>query len=173
MDTFSDMDSALAFVASAEFYAEWTAVRLPDGTYGCIRDYDILPDEIEWTYCQGLSYWVQGRDASVMEDSGLFEPCETWSGRPFAAASTAGYVRRALPGACEALESGRAVTFGLEVVYASDPATYCECDGGYASDSCECESGDCQCDRLIGWCALAYMHDGGDTALYLEQLADA
>lgn len=164
---FSELDDALAFIARVEFYENWTIARMPDGRYAADRDYGQLPEEIEWTYARALSYSA-GRVEEV-EDSGLFEPCETWSGAwP---SRQAGYVRRALPGAVEALESGAAaVTFGLEVVSASDPVDYCTCaDAVEDSDGIE----DCQCDRLVGWVALARIHGADDTAEYVSLMGGA
>lgn len=140
------LDDALQAVAERSFYEDATVTPSGDGAYTVSDDYGTAysGDDLGWTYAGGLDLeW--GNAGHAREWTRVFEPFEYWD--------DAGHVRYNLPGAVEALERGRAVTFAYAVVANSDLAwdddsqEYADADGTTYDDN------------AVGWIVLAFWED--------------
>ena len=140
------LDDVLQAVAERSFDEDVTVTPNGNGTYDVSDDYGTAyaGDYLGWTYSGGLDLSC-GNAGHAREWSRVFEPFEYWD--------NAGHVRYNMPGAVEALERGKAVTFAYAVVTNSDLVWWEERQTYIDADGCT------YTDNITGWCVLAFWEE--------------
>lgn len=127
LGTYDSIDGALDAIARASIGDQLKIIPCADGKFDVAPDWDILPaDGIYYDYDLGV-VTIEGEQLPNEYRTAIFEPCEF--------IDSAAQVRYYFPEAVSALESGRSVSFGYDVL---EPLTHDDCD---APELCDCTAG--------------------------------